>query len=46
VNDPSTGMIYMQQRYYDPIASRFLSVDPIVTDASTGKAFGRYNYVE
>jgi hypothetical protein len=34
----------MQQRYYDPIAARFLSVDPIVTDAYTGAAFARYMY--
>jgi hypothetical protein len=26
----------MQQRYYDPIAGRFLSMDPISTDADTG----------
>ena len=25
VNDPDTGMVYMQQRYYDPVAGRFLS---------------------
>lgn len=36
----------MQQRYYDPIAGRFLSVDPIVTDASTSKRFGLYTYVD
>jgi uncharacterized protein RhaS with RHS repeats len=36
----------MQQRYYDPIAARFLSVDPITTDANTGKDFGRYTYVD
>jgi uncharacterized protein RhaS with RHS repeats len=36
----------MQQRYYDPMAGRFLSVDPIVTDANTGKGFGLYTYVE
>ena len=36
----------MQQRYYDPIAGRFLSVDPVVTDANSGKMFGRYTYVE
>jgi uncharacterized protein RhaS with RHS repeats len=36
----------MQQRYYDPIAARFLSVDPVVTDAETGKEFGRYTYVD
>jgi len=35
----------MQQRYYDPVAGRFLSVDPIVTDANTGKGFGLYTYV-
>ncbi len=36
----------MQQRYYDPIAGRFLSTDPVVTDAETGKEFGRYTYVD
>jgi len=46
VNDAGTGLVYMQQRYYDPIAGRFLSVDPVVTDANTGKMFGRYTYVE
>jgi hypothetical protein len=34
----------MQQRYYEPLAGRFLSVDPVVTDAKTGKSFGRYHY--
>ncbi len=34
----------MQQRYYDPIAGRFLSVDPVVTDAKTGSSFNRYVY--
>ncbi|MBB2488167.1 RHS repeat-associated core domain-containing protein [Mitsuaria sp. WAJ17] len=46
VQDPETELVYMQQRYYDPVAGRFLSVDPIVTDANTGKQFGRYVYVE
>ncbi|MBT9495568.1 MAG: RHS repeat-associated core domain-containing protein, partial [Paucibacter sp.] len=46
VNDPDTGLVYMQQRYYDPIAGRFLSVDPVVTDANTGKGFGLYTYVD
>jgi hypothetical protein len=36
----------MQQRYYDPIAVRFLSVDPVVTDAKTGSHFNRYAYAE
>ena len=34
----------MQQRYYDPVAGRFLSVDPVTTDANTGHGFGRYHY--
>ena len=35
---------YMQQRYYDPIAARFMSLDPVTTDANTGASFGRYHY--
>ena len=37
---------YMQQRYYDPIAGRFLSIDPVTTDADTGSAFNRFNYAQ
>jgi RHS repeat-associated protein len=44
VNDGNTGLVYMQQRYYDPIVGRFLSVDPVTTDASTGDSFSRYAY--
>jgi RHS repeat-associated protein len=44
VNDADTGLVYMQQRYYDPIAGRFLSVDPITTDANTGSGFNIYEY--
>jgi RHS repeat-associated protein len=44
VNDPETDLVYMQQRYYDPIAGRFLSVDPVVTDADSGGSFNRYAY--
>jgi RHS repeat-associated protein len=44
VNDPQTDIVYMQQRYYDPIAARFLSVDPVVAQANTGSSFNRYNY--
>ncbi|UFU10609.1 hypothetical protein LRM40_02555 [Ideonella dechloratans] len=44
VFDSNTGLVQMQQRYYDPIAGRFLSVDPLMSDANTGKSFGRYNY--
>jgi uncharacterized protein RhaS with RHS repeats len=34
----------MQQRYYDPVAGRFLSVDPVTTNAKDGSFFGRYHY--
>jgi RHS repeat-associated protein len=46
VNDADTGLVYMQQRYYDPIAARFLSVDPITTDANTGNGFNLYEYAQ
>ena len=42
--DRATGMSYMQQRYYDPEIGRFLSVDPVTADASTGGNFNRYWY--
>jgi RHS repeat-associated protein len=44
VNDPETDLVYMQQRYYDPIAGRFLSIDPVTTDANSGGGFNRYAY--
>ncbi len=44
MNDADTGLVYMQQRYYDPVAGRFLSVDPVTTDADSGAHFGRYHY--
>jgi RHS repeat-associated protein len=46
VNDANTALVYMQQRYYDPIAGRFLSVDPVTTDLSSGAGFGLYTYVD
>jgi RHS repeat-associated protein len=44
VTDLASGMVYMQQRYYDPIAMRFLSVDPVHVDAGSGANFNRYWY--
>lgn len=44
VNDVNTGLVQMQQRYYDPVAGRFLSIDPVVTNAKTGSGFNRYVY--
>jgi len=42
--DVGTGLVYMQQRYYDPAIGRFLSVDPVSTDPKTGASFNRYSY--
>ncbi|CFU00862.1 YD repeat-containing protein [Burkholderia pseudomallei] len=41
--DAATGLVYMQQRYYDPVVGRFLSVDPIEAQGS-GESFNRYDY--
>lgn len=44
VQDTATGMTYMQQRYYDPMIGRFLSVDPVTVNTVTGEDFNRYAY--
>ncbi len=41
VADAETGLSYMQARYYDPYAGRFLAVDPVQADAAS---FNRYWY--
>ncbi|HJU38079.1 MAG TPA: RHS repeat-associated core domain-containing protein, partial [Tahibacter sp.] len=41
VADAETGLSYMQARYYDPYAGRFLAVDPVSAEAET---FNRYRY--
>ncbi len=41
VYDQATELIYMQQRYYDPLAMRFVSTDPVAPDEVT---FNRYWY--
>lgn len=42
--DPATGLVYMQQRYYDPQSGRFLSTDPVAATRGGGN-FNRYWYV-
>ncbi|WP_234030046.1 RHS repeat-associated core domain-containing protein [Xanthomonas vasicola] len=42
--DGDTGLIYMQQRYYDPAIPRFLSVDPVTPYEKPITNFNRYVY--
>lgn len=42
--DASTGLNYMQQRYYDPNIGRFLSADPVTTYGNPISGFNRYRY--
>ncbi|HET6588150.1 MAG TPA: RHS repeat-associated core domain-containing protein [Oleiagrimonas sp.] len=44
VNDPDTGLVYMQQRYYDPEIKRFPSPDPIGPTPGNIYNFNRYAY--
>lgn len=44
--DPETGLVYMQQRYYCPECGRFLSVDPVGVDPTSGGNFNRYEYAQ
>lgn len=41
--DAPTQLSYMQQRYYDPLAGRFLATDPDPVNG-TGSNFNRYAY--
>ena len=43
-NDAATKLVYMQQRYYDPVIGRFMSVDPVSADLGTGELFARNQY--
>jgi RHS repeat-associated protein len=44
VNDPESGLVYMQARYYDPTVGRFLSVDPVGPAPGNAFNFNRYGY--
>jgi len=41
--DPN-GLVYLGARYYDPLAGRFMAVDPAGVDASNPHSFNRYAY--
>jgi RHS repeat-associated protein len=45
VNDPESGFVYMQARYYDPAVGRFLSVDPASQSSEDTFYINRYAYV-
>lgn len=40
VADAQTGLDYMQQRYYDTMLGRFLSVDPVTATSMGGISIG------
>ena len=44
VNDPGSGLVYMQARYYDPVVGRFVGVDQIAPSPGNPLSFGRYFY--
>ncbi|MGN6234892.1 RHS repeat domain-containing protein [Dyella sp.] len=44
VNDPDTGFVYMQARYYDPSTGHFLSSDPVKPSVGNLFNLNRYNY--
>jgi RHS repeat-associated protein len=44
VNDPDSGLVYMQARYYDSSSGRFLSIDPAGFTAGDVFSFSRYAY--
>lgn len=42
--DASTGLSYMEARYYDPVVGRFAGIDPAAVDPSDAHSFNRYAY--
>lgn len=46
VNDPDSGLVYMQARYYDPVVGRFLGVDLNFLKAGDISTFNRFAYAD
>jgi RHS repeat-associated protein len=44
VEDAATGLVNMQQRMFDPVLGRFLSVDPVTAYGGDMRFFNRYAY--
>lgn len=44
VMDGPTGLVYMEQRYYEPTLGRFLSIDPVGALKDPAAMFNRYKY--
>jgi RHS repeat-associated protein len=44
VQDSTTGLHYMQARFYEPATGRFLSIDPVGFSADAPQMFNRYSY--
>lgn len=44
VNDPDSGLVYLQHRYLDPSTGRFISADPMGPAPGDVFNFNRFNY--
>jgi len=42
--DAESGLVYMGARHYDPVAGRFVSMDPVGFDEGNIHSFNRYAY--
>ena len=42
----ANGLIYLRERYYDPVLGRFPSLDPIEGTMSQPQSLNRYSYVQ
>jgi RHS repeat-associated protein len=39
-----TGLVYVGARYFDPVAGRFMGMDPVGFDEANPQSFNRYQY--
>ena len=40
----NSGLVYMGARYFDPVAGRFMGMDPVGFDETNPQSFNRYQY--